>query len=291
MTKGFRQWLDTVKKPIKVKSKYKLLHLTFKKPKKVVKEAANLQDFHNNLAKFAAAAHAQKKHDHYHNPVRAHEDHLNNLHNSLDRHYHDVDDLHEQEHHALAKYTAESTPLNHALINYHQNGISRHAMDEHLSNTVTHLDSALNKKRTPHDLHVYTGIGFDPHQVFKPSKARNKYHAHMPAYTSTSIDPQQARSFAIKKSHRANIIKIHVPKGSRGLYMGESFGYPDEKELVLPRNCKLRIHPVPSYRRMNASHIQGRTDGKPHKVQVWHAKLIHDGTEKTSHWKDHLDNE
>ena len=75
---------------------------------------------------------------------------------------------------------------------------------------------------------------------------KNKIVNH-PAYLSTSLDKKRAEYFSSKNKnydkngiiHR-HMLKIHVPKGNNGMYVEKNVGLRGEKELILPRNTKLR---------------------------------------------------
>jgi len=103
-----------------------------------------------------------------------------------------------------------------------------------------HLDAAINNNKTPEPLTVYSGIGYDPR------KRMNKDGVvHHPAYLSTSLERESAKTFAAKNStidhenktiHR-HMLQIDVPQGHpSALVPHNTF----EKELVLPRGMNLR---------------------------------------------------
>jgi hypothetical protein len=143
------------------------------------------------------------------------------------------------------------------------------------------LDKIMKKPKikTPHDMHVYTGVSFNPEHL-----KDNSGLLHLPAFTSTSIDPMVAKNFAMyhskAKDDHMHLLKIHVPKGSAGLYVHSdttnrihhiSFA---EKELLLNRNTKMQVHHEPDL------DTYGNLDKK---IKIWHARLLHDGIGPTRH--------
>ena len=89
---------------------------------------------------------------------------------------------------------------------------------------------------------VYSGTRIDPREHMDENKIVNH-----PAYLSTSLDKQKAYLFSKKHSSRdendiihRHMLKIHVPKGSNGMYVENNVGLRGEKELILPRDTKLR---------------------------------------------------
>jgi hypothetical protein len=118
-----------------------------------------------------------------------------------------------------------------------------------------HLDEALDKYSLGSGLHTYSGVKFNPEE-----EADEDGHLFLPAFTSTSIDKNIARSFADDTTHHTDgegythhhIIHFDLKKGQKGMYVGrhpdvEPDGqlseHPNEHEFILPRNIKIKIHP------------------------------------------------
>jgi len=297
VTKRFRKWLDTVKKPIKVVSKYKVIFAGITKKPKRLKESPN---FHSYLKDRSAIS--PEEHGKFQHMIKSRRsDEANALyhqsqHEALCDHYHPkhYTDL-ETEH--LHSYTDDSSDLNKRLVAAHHDKEGVSTMDHSYQEQIHHLDGVMRKRKTPFGFHVFTGVGFNPGKTF--SKGAHM-HGHLPAYTSSSLTHTTAKTFAfgktrnpdfpnLAKNSHPHVLKIHVPAGSHGIYTGDDLGYGDEKEFVLPRNAKVRIHPVPSKR--SVKRLDWTGEEKIHTLHVWHAKLIHDGVNKTSHWNDHIDNE
>lgn len=205
-----------------------------------------------------------------------HDDSVNavdQLHNHLANHYGKPKNAT-----ALEMYVSESAEINLSLIDHH---LHNHPIDPHVQKLINKLDKSTDQ-RTPKDMHVYSGIGFVPQHA-----GERVIKQHLPAFTSTSLDYGTARAYSgsmnTDKPH--NILKIHVPKGSRGVYLHLPQHQPSNNEFLLPRNAKLHIDPTPSIDTHVINH-KDWLDGKglvEHHYNIWHAKLVHDGTEPTRH--------
>jgi hypothetical protein len=108
---------------------------------------------------------------------------------------------------------------------------------------IVSLDEALHVHSTPHDFVVFSGI--DPEHAKNIISNDRVQH---PAYLSTSLAPHVAASFAkFKPDEKSNgieghILKIHVPKGHPGAFVGHMDATLGEHELILPRGTILNIH-------------------------------------------------
>ena len=155
----------------------------------------------------------------------------------------------------LRKYTANSG-VNHDLVDAHHGGKSiptKYA--EHLK----HLDSATGRS-IGKEIHLYTGIGFNPGRVID-----TEGHLHLPAYTSTTHDTKTALRFArpLNTEGERHILHIHAEADDKGVNVENITDNEEEHETVLPRNTRLKIHPVPTvYRHENGN------------VHVWHARIV-----------------
>lgn len=179
----------------------------------------------------------------------------------------------------ISNYSLQSYDLNQSLIHKHLHPDDHwHAADHERMHgpLVSAMDKTLSKHKTPEDMHVYTGAGFSPER-FKEKDHKPDQHikVHLPAYTSTSLHQSQAEVFAKKDpvehkgeySDHQHMLKIHVPKGSGGLYLGSRSQFPQEKEFVLPRDSKVHVHPKPDI------HQPLGVGKKP--IAIWHAHLVH----------------
>jgi hypothetical protein len=171
-------------------------------------------------------------------------------------------------------YTTDSSDLNRALIDMHGEKrdpnekanhawaaqqwanrfawkISKSHMNEHISHThnlLTSMDKEMKRAPALHkDIHVFTGIG--PNFNIKKLREEGNERVHLPAFTSTSINPHIARGFSWdsnKKEHK-EIIRIKLPAGSKhGSYIG-STGLEGEQEYVLNRGKTLKFNGAPRW--------------------------------------------
>lgn len=130
--------------------------------------------------------------------------------------------------------------------------------DEH----VKSLDASFHHPNAvlPHDLHVFHGTNkFNPGEEAKKGSGR----ITLPTYTSTSIDPKIAHDFA-GTSDDSHIIHLHLKKGQRAHYLGSHSNFDNEKEVMLPRNSTIQIHPKPT--------VTHNGDGT--KTHIWHGQLV-----------------
>ena len=66
---------------------------------------------------------------------------------------------------------------------------------------------------------------------------------HHPAYLSTSLNKSTAKRFSPHDNkNEKNVLKIHVPEGSSGSYVGHISFNPKEKEFILPAGTNLKYH-------------------------------------------------
>lgn len=108
------------------------------------------------------------------------------------------------------------------------------------------FDNIVESHKTPHDMHVYHGVHFNVNDIVKDSPTLYKN----PTYMSTSIDPGVAKKFGKihinGDSYEQHILEIHVPKGSSALVPGQHSSLRAEREVILPRDSKVVIHPNPT---------------------------------------------
>jgi hypothetical protein len=175
--------------------------------------------------------------------------------------------------------------------------------------TISHLDDAVKHTKTPHDMHVYSGVGFHPLRLTEHA-GKKTFGLHLPAFRpSVAIRfarpehairhttdgrlakiPEFSDNTALAKSPKnfaAHVLKIHVPEGSHGVYLGHRNDLSlskREAEFIIPRKAKLIIAGKSSH---THDVYEDEYDKKLEKrVHVWHAKLVHDGVEPTRHMED-----
>lgn len=201
--------------------------------------------------------------------------------------------------HALGfqDYTDESEGLNHFLFGGPEAKGATSLEKTTYNVKANNLHDSIKEHSIPHDIHVYAGTGFSPGRHIKydehgKADLTKPLKVKMPAFTSTSIDPDVAMNFAKqdRKHHNneyaagrvglydmvpRNIIKIHVPKGASGAYMHHHYSsLPEENEVLINKGAKLHIHPVPT--------VEANQIGVKH---IWHARLVHDGYKKLDNAK------
>lgn len=205
-------------------------------------------------------------------------------------------------------YTMGSKGINTELFNSHVENRNPN-MEKYQQERIKGIDSVLNDSKLDHDLHVFSGVGFHPDTIQKTDD--NKRLLHLPSYTSTSISPRVASTFAkhfrsdtkekvpdvttdfYESTHpvESHVLKIKVPAGHRGVYIGEKSDYPSEHEFLLPRKVTLHIHDDPETYDNDMHDLFKRK-----LVKVWRAEIIHhpdhnpDEPLKFDKPKDDLDN-
>jgi hypothetical protein len=159
----------------------------------------------------------------------------------------------------LHMYTRDSTNLNSALYRAHRD--SQPHPEKVGLHTTSALDTAVNRNSLSHDLHLYSGVKFNPgHEAAKHPEG----HVHLPAFTSTTLDKSEARWFSrADDAGHEHILHIHAHAGTKGKYVDHISENDGEKEFILPRNTTLKVHPTPTKYTNNS----GNT------THVWHATV------------------
>lgn len=167
-------------------------------------------------------------------------------------------------HEGVYNYTVGSHHINGELI--HQAKHSDSSLFDHkpdykdtVHGHIKNIDKALSKSHLEHDVHVYHGTDkWHPgHEAAKNKDNKVK----LPAYTSTSIHKDIAHGFIEEPHKNGHVLHIHMKKGQKAMYVGSNSEH-DEKEMLLPRNTTLKIHPHPTK----------LGDG----THVWHAHVTDD---------------
>lgn len=144
-------------------------------------------------------------------------------------HYKDISKIHASH---LRAYTDESSHTNRHL--YNDGSIT----DQYHASRIKHMDD-LTRKPTNTEHHVYSGTRLNIGEYLKNSKDEI---LHLKAYTSTSMSHEVANRFGHLDD--GDMLHIHVKKGDKIHHV-----HPDhavnatEREGILPRNTKLKIHP------------------------------------------------
>jgi hypothetical protein len=178
----------------------------------------------------------------------------------------------------IQNYTDLSRPLTHQLYRSHAAGVNPPRKFEHDGQKfdLDALDSIASNVAMKKNTELYSGVKHDP------SKHVDEHgHLHLPAYTSTSEYKSVAHKFAKTQASRkdvpgeekvdGHIIKFNMKKGdrtsgclSKKSKYGNDSPIGDEKEHLLPRNTKIKIHPTPE------THVTD--DGR--KIHTWNAHIV-----------------
>lgn len=189
-------------------------------------------------------------------------------------------------HTAMKNYILDSKPINLPLVRLHETGTRIddpshvRAAFEHLHRTnrltgsgidTTNRDAFAERQRLIHEainhpanrgthggFFVYSGVGGDFH--INKLKTQNQGLLHLPAFTSTSLDPSTARTFAtdygrndegvfVRKKPIPEMMRIWIPHNfKKGIYMDtkrRDFGGIGEKEFILDKGTNLRVKGEP----------------------------------------------
>lgn len=206
------------------------------------------------------------------------------VHDKLDQHY-DLSSNPHNEHFDYYSDVDNSYPINSALFHHHNEGGDPNELPDEDINDISHddirgLDNALNHKKTPKPMTVFSGVGFNPGMM---ADKHPKKQLYMPSYTSTSIDPEVAASFAkplpkgdsgenplarydLKSKDGADhhMLRINLPKNHPGSYIAGSSNFPEEKEFLLPRQQTMKINPTPEVHEFEHN-------GVTHRMHIWDA--------------------
>jgi hypothetical protein len=179
---------------------------------------------------------------------------------------HDMSKLNHGERASLDSYSSSSFYLNKDLHNARAEG--RAPSPEHHSQ-IEQLDSALKRQKLPYHLTVHHGAYAD---IGKEAAKTSSRQVHVPSYTSTSIKPSIATRFA--NLHHdpqtgksvTHVLRIHLPKGHHGIYLGTRSQFSNEHEFLMPRNTRLRIAEHPE--------IHPHPHDKNTQVHIWDAHPV-----------------
>lgn len=131
------------------------------------------------------------------------------------------------------QYTSHSTVLNNHLHNNPSE--SRPSIEfEGRQYNIHDMDNELSHHSLKHELHVYSGVRFNPEEYIGDST--------LPAYTSTTTSKEVAAKFAkLGLNDQHHIIHMILKPGQHGSYIGEHSSSGNENEFLLPRQSKIHI--------------------------------------------------
>lgn len=169
----------------------------------------------------------------------------------------------------IKKYTSNSRSLNTALL---KSG-SKKLGNSNLENHKKGMDAVVKRHAAPKKLTVYTGVGKN-HPLEKHLNSDKHFHVRHNAFTSASTSKNVAEDFvgykaAKKNLYHTHMLKINVPKGHPGAYVDHHSLHDGEREFILPRGTKLKVHPHPKVTVDNYDH-----SGFPTHHHVWTADIV-----------------
>jgi hypothetical protein len=140
------------------------------------------------------------------------------------------DTLTEDEQVAVQDYTDENAKYNYRYFNNILNG---HWKDKQIDaegkKRMKDIDDAINSSTIDENLYLYRAT--NRAHITKDAMLLNK------GYSSTSLFKDVVEDF-----DNGDILKIRVPKGTKGLYIGaETMSMVAEYEVLLGRNTKLQV--------------------------------------------------
>jgi hypothetical protein len=178
--------------------------------------------------------------------------------------------------------------LNHSIRSLFTNSTLYDHANGHkvYSQQVNNIDKIMSKARISNNTHVFTGIKFSPDKFFKKKGSGEMATTHLPAFTSTTTDFNQAIPFGYKLTHDMNkhpaanrdepqspdgkirsahhVLKLLVPAGTPGGSIRHLAQYNNENEILLHRGLNVEVHPHPT---IIHHHEHGH-------VVVWHARVV-----------------
>lgn len=172
----------------------------------------------------------------------------------------------------VRKYTEQSSTINRGLLNAHKKGVEP---SKQVAKKSEAISKAITTRPAPHDMHVYSAIGFNPAKHMNSDR-----RMHSPAFISSTLHPHIADNFHtngmgdMARSGVGHILKIKIPKGSRhGAYIDHVSANDEEKEFLINKGKTLKINPRP---------IKLHDDEGNHTHSIWHATLEDSNEKPTS---------
>lgn len=133
--------------------------------------------------------------------------------------------------------------INNYLRNQDGNG------NEKFDKKIQHISEALNKKTIPENITVYRWCGMPEfgYKIGDPLPPLNDFEEKFlntikedKGYLSTSLSSERLSAFAPRKF----ILRLQVPKGSKGAYLSALGGFASEKEVLLEKGSAYHIDKI-----------------------------------------------
>ena len=186
---------------------------------------------------------------------------------------------------AIDVYTHGDTIINTRLLTKAKN--PNYIIDEQSQEHHKRLKSIFKKDLAlDHDVHTYSGIGFNPSSHF--DAADGVFHS--PAYLSTSLNPQVSWQIAASALGHCHVLHFHLPKGyARGAYFGGKANklFKLQRELVLDHDQKFKLQDKTVFNNGEKNvHVWHVT---PHEADTVKEEVTHDGEAYFNDAHPHLD--
>ena len=108
-----------------------------------------------------------------------------------------------------------------------------------IQNDITNIENAINKNTIDDNIIVFKGTSNELWNEYKIGE-----EVEMPVFNSTSLNEKIAHRFAKHYSFQGKekaILEIRVPKGTKGVSIGDFYATQNEQEILLNKNTKYRI--------------------------------------------------
>lgn len=117
---------------------------------------------------------------------------------------------------------------------------------DNIAQTISNLDSAVNKVVSPIDFIAYVGLG--PNTDIKNFVPGAQFS--FKGYRSVTLDMNLALDYSNKSPKSLTrdqtvLLQIKVPKGSKGMYVDDYSANPGESEYILPRGTMIAVDAGP----------------------------------------------
>jgi len=122
------------------------------------------------------------------------------------------------------------------LIDNHKNGKAPTEGMTQSEKNIHETISSLSNKPIGKEVHLYSGVGFNPAELANKSKDKV---IHSPAHISATHEVETARSFTENHDEK-HIMHIHMQPHDKGFHVGSHSENDHEYETIVPANTKLK---------------------------------------------------
>nr|ACH42759.1 vegetative insecticidal protein [Bacillus thuringiensis] len=121
--------------------------------------------------------------------------------------------------------------------------------NEQLDAQIKNISETLNNKPIPENITVYRWCGMPEfgYQISEPLPALKDFEWEFlntikedKGYISTSLSSERLAAFGSRKI----ILRLQIPKGSKGAYLSAIGGFANEKEILLDKDSKYHINKI-----------------------------------------------